>query len=164
MTDGKWRRVEEVAADPANPEGDYRRVLKPTEGANGRWEATGKAPMSAETGKILQDMRDRISGILKQKAGNYRLDEAGKWLRDESIAADPRAALESLRALQDDFAGRYSMASGKLAELPDPPRALMPLEKVSLPKSLADFPGCTRIPSPSSLTTCRRKPRTRSVD
>ncbi len=137
LIDGKWRRVETTLDTKT---GDEARILKPTEGANERFEAMGKAPMSEETGKILQDYKGRISGILKEKAGNYRLDEGGKWLRDESIAADPRGALENLRALQDDFAGRYSMASGKLAELPDPPRTLMPLEKVSLPKSLADFP------------------------
>jgi hypothetical protein len=100
---------------------------------------TAENPAGPELQQRLKDYQERISRIYKIKGGGWDVDETGRWARDASAAADPKRALEELRAVQGDLMRDFPQASGKLSDLPDAPRQSIAVSKVKLPDALSDF-------------------------
>lgn len=123
--EGKPRGVQYVYDEGATNE---RRIL-----------SNSKPPISDELRARLKDYNERISRVYKLKGGGWQLDETGKWVRDASVAANPQAAMEELRSIQADLQQDFPKASGRLTDLPPPPRTPVKVSDVELPKTLREF-------------------------
>lgn len=99
-----------------------------------------KPPITAELRQKYDNFDARISDMYKKKAGGWKLNGDGKWIRDPSVPADPHGTLEDLRALHKDLATEMPKGSGKkLSDLPSAPQELRTSSGIKVPKRMTDL-------------------------
>lgn len=104
-----------------------------------QYTADGRPVISDPTLEKIKEYRARISQVYQKKGGGWRMD-SGKWIRDPSIPADPRGAMENLRAIQEELKQWRPQASGMMkTQLPMPARSALPEIPGELPRSIEDF-------------------------
>ncbi len=121
QSDGTWRNRIKIKGDTGSVES--------VQSSDGTWKIktsdSGQpgrpVGISPEVTDQLNGYQNHISDILKQKSGNYRLDEGPVGSRRVSASRGSTGALENLRALQADVQGRYSLGSKLLHDLPVTP-------------------------------------------